>query len=127
MRMTRFVTRLRRRRLPVIDSECGRDLVAAALMMGMSTTPDEQQHPRLERTPMWTLDELCALVRTTPATVHTWRKRGTGPRAYKVGRHLLFAEADVAEWLAACASAAESDIDGEPSGERGSAANGSGW
>lgn len=127
MRMTRFLTRLRRPWLPVIDSDCGRSLGAAGLVMGMSTTPDEQQFPRLDRTPMWTLDELCALVRTTPATVHTWRKRGTGPRAYKVGRHLLFAEADLAEWLAACAAAAESDIDNEPTGERGSAGDGSGW
>ena len=127
MRMTRFVTRLRRRWLPATDGECARDLVATGLVMGMSTTPDEQQYPRLDRTPMWTLEELCALVRTTPATVHTWRKRGTGPRAYKVGRHLLFAEADVAAWLAACAAAAETDIDGESHGERGSAGNGSGW
>jgi predicted DNA-binding transcriptional regulator AlpA len=125
--MTRFLTRLRRPWLPVIDGECGRHLVAAGLVMGMSTTPGEQQAPRLDRTPMWTLEELCAFVRTTPATVHTWRKRGTGPRAYKIGRHLLFAEADVAAWLAACAAAAESDIDNEPSGEHGSAGNGSGW
>ncbi len=125
MRMTRFVTRLRRPWLPVADGDYGRDLVAAGFLMGMSTTPDE--HPRLDRTPMWTLDELCALVRTTPATVHTWRKRGTGPRAYKVGRHLLFAESDVAAWLATCAAAAETDIDGEWYGDRDSAGNGSGW
>ena len=55
-------------------------------------------HP-MDRTPMWTLDELCALLRTTPATVHTWRKHGYGPRAYKIGRHLLFADADVRAWL----------------------------
>ncbi len=55
---------------------------------------------------MWTLDELCAVVRTTPATVHTWRKNGRAPKAYKIGRHLLFAEADIRTWLKARAEAA---------------------
>ncbi|GAB4087300.1 hypothetical protein GCM10028784_39300 [Myceligenerans cantabricum] len=124
--MTRFLTRLRRPALPVDDVSCGRGLVGAGLVMGMSTTPGDRKHHRLDRTPMWTLEELCAFVRTTPATVHTWRKRGTGPRAYKVGRHLLFAESDVAAWLESCAAAAEADAH-ETRGERGSAGDGSGW
>ncbi|MFD1507094.1 helix-turn-helix domain-containing protein [Georgenia yuyongxinii] len=56
---------------------------------------------------MWTLDELCAKLHTTPATVHTWRKRGTGPKAYRIGRHLLFEEADVRAWLEARATTAD--------------------
>lgn len=32
-------------------------------------------------------------------TLYNWRSRGIGPRAIKVGRHLRFREADVAEWL----------------------------
>ncbi|KAE8763425.1 helix-turn-helix transcriptional regulator [Georgenia thermotolerans] len=59
----------------------------------------EKKEPPLDRTPMWTLDELCAKLHTTPATVHTWRKRGTAPKAYRIGRHLLFEEADVRAWL----------------------------
>ncbi|MFH5824738.1 helix-turn-helix transcriptional regulator [Georgenia sp. AZ-5] len=70
------------------------------------TGVDEQTEPRLDRTPMWTLDELCAKVHTTPATVHTWRKRGTAPKAYRIGRHLMFDEADVKAWLEARATAA---------------------
>ncbi|GAA1863848.1 hypothetical protein GCM10009751_22320 [Myceligenerans crystallogenes] len=124
--MTRFLTRLRRPWVPMDDDGCAREVVAAVLVNDMSTTPDDEQRPRLDRTPMWTLEELCALVRTTPATVHTWRKRGTGPRAYKVGRHLLFAESDVAEWLESCAAAAEADTD-RPDREPGSARDGSGW
>lgn len=38
----------------------------------------------LDRTPMWTLDELCTVFRTTPAAVHTWRKHGRGPRSSQV-------------------------------------------
>ena len=87
----------------------------------MSAKPEEP----LDRTPMWTLDELCAVVRTTPATVHTWRKHGRAPKAYKIGRHLLFAEADVRAWLKARAEDAEGaddTTDGPAAG-----ADGSGW
>ncbi|MCP2286568.1 transcriptional regulator, AlpA family [Promicromonospora umidemergens] len=77
---------------------------------------------------MWTLDELCAFVRTTPATVYTWRKHGRAPKAYKIGRHLLFAEADVRAWLKACAEDARAvdDADDTTDGP-GAGADGSGW
>jgi excisionase family DNA binding protein len=55
----------------------------------------------MDRTPMWTVEELCAKLHATPETLRTWRKRGTGPRAYKIGRHVLYAEADVRAWLEA--------------------------
>jgi excisionase family DNA binding protein len=51
---------------------------------------------------MWTVEELCTMLHASPETVRSWRKRGTGPRAYKVGRHVLYAEADVRAWLEAC-------------------------
>lgn len=66
----------------------------------------------MDRTPMWTLDELCALLRTTPATVYTWRKHGDGPRAYKIGQHLLFADADVRAWLESRVAGPERGDDG---------------
>jgi excisionase family DNA binding protein len=78
----------------------------------------------LDRTPMWTLDELCTVLRTTPATVYTWRKHGQGPRAYKIGRHLLFADADVRTWLESCISEpGQSDDEVTPEGPT----TGSGW
>ncbi|MHB1064039.1 MAG: helix-turn-helix transcriptional regulator [Georgenia sp.] len=61
---------------------------------------NEHTNTPLDRTPMWTLDELCAKVHTTPATVHTWRTRGTAPRAYRIGRHLYFEDSEVRTWLA---------------------------
>lgn len=82
--MTRFVTRFERPQVPVNAHGPGWFKVVAGLLRGMSAEPEE----RLDRTPMWTLDELCAFVRTTPATVHTWRKHGRAPKAYKIGRHL---------------------------------------
>ncbi|MFI8528148.1 helix-turn-helix transcriptional regulator [Promicromonospora sukumoe] len=71
---------------------------------------------------MWTLDELCALLRTTPATIYTWRKHGYGPRAYKIGRHLLFADADVRAWLESRVAGPERGNDGATAGT-----TGSGW
>jgi hypothetical protein len=55
--------------------------VLDAHLAGMS----EPLEPPVDRTPLWTMDDLCRLLHTTPATV---------------GRHLLFAEADVKAWLA---------------------------
>lgn len=63
-------------------------------LRGMNETPSP-----LDRTPMWTVEELSAKLHASPETLRTWRKRGAGPRAYKVGRHVLYAEADVRAWL----------------------------
>lgn len=41
-------------------------------------------------------------------TVYAWRYRGTGPRAFRVGRHLRFREADVQQWLSAQAADSKS-------------------
>jgi excisionase family DNA binding protein len=47
-----------------------------------------------------TTNEVAEILRTPAETIRFWRARGKGPRATKVGRRLLFAEADVADWLA---------------------------
>lgn len=80
---------------------------------------NEHTNAPLDRTPMWTIDDLCAKVHTTPATVHTWRKRGTAPKAYRIGRHLVFEEADVRVWLDERAAAAERDADSDSDSETG--------
>lgn len=46
-----------------------------------------------------TTEDVASTVRTSPATVRYWRHRGTGPRGVRVGRRVLYAEADVAAWL----------------------------
>lgn len=33
------------------------------------------------------------------ATVYTWRARGGGPRAHRVGKHLRYQLSDVENWL----------------------------
>ncbi|MBA2626076.1 MAG: helix-turn-helix domain-containing protein [Acidimicrobiia bacterium] len=32
-------------------------------------------------------------------SIYAWRSRGEGPRAYRVGRRVLFKKADVDAWL----------------------------
>ncbi|GAA2221912.1 hypothetical protein GCM10010413_12830 [Promicromonospora sukumoe] len=119
MRVSRFLSRLGCRWLPNRDHQYK---VWSAGLPHLTCMGTKQGQP-LDRTPMWTLDELCTVFRTTP--VHTWRKHGRGSRAYKVGRHLLFADADVREWLEACAADAERDVASRAPATR--RPTGSGW
>lgn len=48
-----------------------------------------------------TTDEVAALVRSTPQTVKWWRHAKQGPKWFRVGRRVLYVEADVLEWLEA--------------------------
>ena len=70
--------------------------VGPAHLRGMEPTSE----PTLDHVPLWTMDDLAEKLRISKATIHTWRKRGTAPRAYRIGRHLMFAEPDVRAWLA---------------------------
>lgn len=45
-----------------------------------------------------TTEEVAEHFRTVPATVRYWRHIGKGPRAFKVGRRVLYREIDVSEW-----------------------------
>lgn len=46
-----------------------------------------------------TVDEVAALLRTTPAGVYNLRHRGAAPPAARVGRRLLFRTVDVERWF----------------------------
>lgn len=48
-----------------------------------------------------TTEEVAAYFRTVPATVRHWRYAGTGPKALKVGKRVLYREADVMTWALA--------------------------
>lgn len=47
-----------------------------------------------------TIDEAAALIRTPPATLRYWRHKGTGPKSCRLGRRVLYREADIAAWVA---------------------------
>ncbi|MGH3601092.1 MAG: helix-turn-helix transcriptional regulator [Pseudonocardiaceae bacterium] len=46
-----------------------------------------------------TLNEVATMLRTPPATLRFWRHEGTGPRSFKIGRRVMYREADVTAWL----------------------------
>lgn len=52
-----------------------------------------------------TTAELAELMRTTTNTIHYWRATGTGPKAIKVGKRVLYDRADVDEWIASLKAA----------------------
>jgi excisionase family DNA binding protein len=44
-------------------------------------------------------DEVARLLIVPVATLYTWRYKGTGPKAYRVGKHLRYRLVDVLTWL----------------------------
>ncbi|MGO4603049.1 helix-turn-helix domain-containing protein [Terrabacter sp. 2YAF2] len=57
-------------------------------------------YPATPKSPYLTTAELAGLLRTNPETVRYWRHTGYGPLGLKVGRHVLYARADVETWIA---------------------------
>ncbi len=46
-----------------------------------------------------TLSEAAERLHMPPATLRYWRQQATGPRSFKVGRRIMYREADVEAWL----------------------------
>lgn len=46
-----------------------------------------------------TITEAAALLRAPVATLRYWRHLGTGPRSFRVGRHVRYNRADLCAWL----------------------------
>lgn len=51
-----------------------------------------------------TTEEVADHFRTVPSTLRYWRHIGKGPRAFKVGRRVLYREVDVEAWAEAALS-----------------------
>lgn len=66
-------------------------------MTAQPTTPNPRRTPGDE---MLTLHEACVLLRVSEGTLHYWRHLGSGPRSFKVGRHVRYWRADLVLWLA---------------------------
>ncbi len=47
-----------------------------------------------------TTEEFALIARTSPATIRYWRHVGHGPRGFKLGRRVLYDEAEVRGWIA---------------------------
>ena len=48
---------------------------------------------------LWTAQDVAAYLAVPIATLYQWRYLGTGPTAYRVGRHLRYEPAAVQVWL----------------------------
>jgi predicted DNA-binding transcriptional regulator AlpA len=48
---------------------------------------------------LWNVQDVSAFLGVPVPTLHQWRYLGTGPDAFKVGRHLRYDPATVRRWL----------------------------
>jgi excisionase family DNA binding protein len=53
----------------------------------------------IDRAELLTSKEVAELLRVPVRTVYVWRGSGSGPRAYRVGKHTLYRRSDVMAWL----------------------------
>lgn len=53
------------------------------------------------------LPALAAWLKIPPRTLYDWRRRGVGPKAHVIGRHLRYRRSDVESWLEAQGKSAE--------------------
>jgi excisionase family DNA binding protein len=53
--------------------------------------------PRIDS--LWTIEEVADFLRIPVATLYRWRTMGTGPNAFRVGRHLRYNPDAVRSWL----------------------------
>lgn len=49
--------------------------------------------------PLWSVRDVSTFLGIPVATLHQWRYLGTGPDAYRVGKHLRYNPAVVRAWL----------------------------
>jgi|SoimicmetaTmtHMA_FD_contig_31_1068452_length_814_multi_3_in_0_out_0_1 excisionase family DNA binding protein len=59
----------------------------------------DDSHDHAEADNLFTLGEVAGLLRVPPATLRYWRHQHTGPRSFRIGRHVRYSRTDVEEWL----------------------------
>lgn len=50
--------------------------------------------------PLWRISDVSAFLGVPVGTLYQWRHTGGGPKAYRLGKHLRYRQADVESWLA---------------------------
>ena len=58
----------------------------------------------LDGTELWAVEDVARYLRVPVETLYQWRKRGYGPPAGRVGRHLRYDPASVRAWFHAQAA-----------------------
>lgn len=62
-----------------------------------TTAAASRQTSRLD--PLWSIQDVSAFLGVPVQTLYSWRHQGSGPRAYRCGKHLRYAPAEVLRWL----------------------------
>jgi excisionase family DNA binding protein len=52
-----------------------------------------------QHTDLLTITEAAQLLRCPVATLRYWRHRGTGPASFRIGRHVLYRQSDLDDWI----------------------------
>ena len=72
----------------------------------MNPQPGSEDNDRSE---LFTLADVAELLRVPPATLRYWRHLGTGPRSFRIGRHVRYYRGDVEAWLSNQREAGDSE------------------
>ncbi len=68
--------------------------------MTVHTEPGNPKYRnRRDQDELCTLVEVAQLLRIPSATLRYWRHLGTGPRSFRIGRHVRYYRADIDAWL----------------------------
>lgn len=65
--------------------------------LSRSVTTVDTPQATIER--LWTIKDVSEFLGIAVSTLHQWRYLGTGPTAYRVGKHLRYSPAAVRAWL----------------------------
>lgn len=57
-----------------------------------------------------TMDEVAQLLRTNRQTMRYWRATGKGPKGIRVGKRVLYREADIQAFISAAAAEADRGV-----------------
>jgi excisionase family DNA binding protein len=74
--------------------------IRAATSGELQSGLQRHEEPSRKMRRMATPAEVADYLRVPVKTLYQWRYRGSGPRAYRVGRHLRYRWEDVEAWLA---------------------------
>lgn len=64
------------------------------------TTKDSGRDVDGQVIPLWRITDVSTFLGVPVATLYQWRHLGTGPKAYRLGKHLRYRQGDVEAWLA---------------------------
>ncbi|MCW2783461.1 MAG: hypothetical protein JWR35_3912 [Marmoricola sp.] len=68
-------------------------------MTAARMNPDDNRPTNNVGDEMLTLQEACTFLRVPEGTLRYWRHLGTGPRSFKIGRHVRYWHTDLIDWL----------------------------